>query len=76
MSELTAVDVLRNHQKQCDFDGVEVQVSRQALDETLDKLESLQAENAALRVKLDLFREATCANCGAGPSTPGKEQKG
>ena len=56
MSDLTAVGVLRNFQKQCDFDGVEVQVSRQALDETLDKLESLEKENAALREEVKEWR--------------------
>lgn len=30
-----AIEVLRNHQEQCDFDGVFVKVSRQALDEVL-----------------------------------------
>jgi len=47
-------------------------------DSTVDAkaFEQLKAENAALRDKLDRFRNANCANCGAGPSTPGKEQKG
>jgi hypothetical protein len=40
MSDLKAWDVLRLYQKQCDMDGIEVQVSRQALDETLDALEA------------------------------------
>ena len=51
MSDLQAWDVLRDYQKQCDADGVEVQVSRQAVDETLtalhtafDRIEELEAD--------------------------------
>ena len=41
---MTATEVLRKHQKQCDEEGIEVQVSRQALDEVLDELEKRQAD--------------------------------
>ncbi len=47
--ENTAWWHLRNHQKQCDPEGIEVQVSRQALDETLDAIERKDAEIARLR---------------------------
>jgi hypothetical protein len=56
MSDLQAWDVLRDHQKQCDADGCEVQVSRQAVDETLtalhtafDRIAELEAENERLQ---------------------------
>jgi hypothetical protein len=42
--KLTAADALRKWQKQCDPEGIEVQVSRQALDEVLDALEAKDAE--------------------------------
>ena len=42
--KLTAADALRKWQKQCDPEGIEVQVSRQALDEVLDALEAKDKE--------------------------------
>lgn len=36
-----ALNNLRNNQEQCDFDGVFVKVSRQALDEVLDAFEEI-----------------------------------
>ena len=39
---ITAVDALRKFQKQCDPEGIEVQVSRQALDEVLAEIERLR----------------------------------
>lgn len=39
---MTAQEVLRKYQKQCDSEGIEVQVSRQALDETLDAFARLE----------------------------------
>ncbi len=39
---MNAAEVLRKYQKQCDPEGIEVQVSRQALDEVLDKIERLE----------------------------------
>lgn len=48
MSDLTAQGALRKYQKQLDPEGIEVGVSRQALDETLDLVESLQARIAEL----------------------------
>ena len=39
---MKAIEVLRKYQKQCDPDGMEVQVSRQALDEVLDRIERLE----------------------------------
>jgi NTP pyrophosphatase (non-canonical NTP hydrolase) len=50
MSDLKAWDVLRKYQKQCDEEGIEVQVSRQAVDETLAEIERLTAENERLRL--------------------------
>ena len=44
---------------------------RQALAE----IEKLEAEVERLNGRLDKFRRATCANCGAGPSTQGKAQQ-
>ena len=35
MGKVTAADALRNYQVQCDPEGIEVQVSRQALEEVL-----------------------------------------
>ena len=43
MSDVTALEVLRKRQRQLDFDGVEVGVSRQALDEVLDEIDRLRA---------------------------------
>ena len=40
---------LRKNQKQCDPEGIEVQVSRQALDETLDALEAADKRIDELR---------------------------
>jgi len=40
---ITAVDALRKFQKQCDPEGIEVQVSRQALDEVLAEIERYRA---------------------------------
>jgi hypothetical protein len=45
---MTAIEVLRKYQKQLDPEGIEVGVSRQALDEVLDTIESLQARVAEL----------------------------
>jgi DNA repair exonuclease SbcCD ATPase subunit len=45
---MRAVEVLRKYQKQCDPEGIEVQVSRQALDEVLDEIERLQKQCEAL----------------------------
>lgn len=39
---MTAIEALRTRQRQLDQDGVEVGVSRQALDETLDHIEKLE----------------------------------
>lgn len=39
---MSAYEVLRKYQKQCDPEGIEVQVSRQALDEVLDELRDTQ----------------------------------
>lgn len=39
---MTAVETLRKYQKQCDPEGIEVQVSRQALDEVLDDFERVE----------------------------------
>ena len=50
---MKATDVLRKYQKQCDPDGYEVQVVRQALDEVLDRIAELEAENARLRAALN-----------------------
>ena len=47
--KLTAADTLRKWQKQCDPEGIEVQVSRQALDEVLDALEAKDAEIEGLK---------------------------
>ena len=41
--EMEAQIYLRNNQIQCDSSGVEVKVSRQALDETLDRFEEMDA---------------------------------
>ena len=43
MSYLTAVNVLKNHQKQIDADGNMVGVSRQALDEVLNLVDELDS---------------------------------
>lgn len=42
-----AIDALRNNQRQLDADGVQVGVSRQALEEVLSVLAALQAQAAA-----------------------------
>lgn len=59
---MTAAEVLRKYQKQCDPEGIEVQVSRQALDEVLDHLEKLQAVVDANQDReiLRAFFEAVC----------------
>jgi len=50
------------------------ETSADLMAEVLHVVKNLRAENERLRDRLDKFRRATCANCGAGPSTPGKEQ--
>lgn len=57
MTDETAEGVLRKWQKQLDPEGIEVGVSRQALDEVLDRLEALQAENQRLREALTRLRD-------------------
>jgi len=49
MSDLTAKEHLRNHQRQLDPDGIEVGVSRQALDEVLDQADKIQGLVEALQ---------------------------
>ncbi len=67
MSDLTAVEALRKYQKQCDPEGIEVQVSRQALDEVLDEIERLTAENTD---RFDAWREMRDEfECSKGPLT-------
>ena len=41
-NRMTAEEALRKYQKQCDNYGCEVQVSRQALDEVLDRLDEIR----------------------------------
>ena len=54
MSE--AIEQLKNHQKQLDADGVMVGVSRQALDEVLDRIAELES-------KLDECKQVSTAHC-------------
>jgi chromosome segregation ATPase len=54
--KLTAADALRKWQKQCDPEGIEVQVSRQALDEVLDALEAKDAEIERLETDAENLR--------------------
>lgn len=49
-----AIEHLRNCQRQLDRDGVEVGVSRQALDETLDELEQMRSRIRALEAAVKL----------------------
>jgi hypothetical protein len=56
---MTAIEVLQTYQKQCDPEGVEVQVSRQALDEVLRDYERL---TEALRIAVDDARLLTIHN--------------
>ena len=66
MSDLEgAIRALRDYQRQADEDGVEVTVSRQALDEVLAALAAAEARAAELAMEnktlLHEFRE--CVNC-------------
>jgi len=60
-----AMEQLRNHQQQLDADGCMVGVSRQAIDETLEYVAALEAENAKLLRRLDLCHYYNCepGNC-------------
>ena len=48
-AEHPAVEHLRHHRRQLDADGIQVGVSRQALDETLARLAALETRNDDLR---------------------------
>ena len=50
--EMTARTALRDHQRQIDMDGVEVGVSRQALDEVLGELQQQDATIARLEAAI------------------------
>ena len=63
----TAWDHLRYVQRQLDQDGVEVGVSRQAIDETLTEFDRLTADNERLRAALEkIVRECVWLPVGAG----------
>lgn len=59
----TAIDVLKDHQRQLDPDGIEVGVSRQALDEVIVECNTLRKEVEESSVEGMLQREL---NYGAG----------
>lgn len=50
---MTALEALLKYQKQCDPEGMEVQVSRQALDEVLRDYELQSSECRILREALE-----------------------
>lgn len=52
MMNRAAYDNLRSNQRQLDADGVEVAVSRQALDQVLDSYEAAAAPNAAIMLAI------------------------
>lgn len=58
---MTAIEALKKYQKQLDAEGVEVGVSRQALDEVLHDYEQLQQQlseaNYALEKATDVIEE-------------------
>ena len=54
---MTAIEALKKYQKQLDAEGVEVGVSRQALDEVLHDYEQLQQQLSEANEKLDKARE-------------------
>ena len=65
---VTAMEVLRKYQRQLDPEGIEVGVSRQALDETPAAHDQLQARVDALeeykRAIHHILRHNFCSECG------------
>ena len=62
-------------------DATELELQQQSkIAELEERIETLWGvacrERDEAEAKLDLFRRATCANCGAGPSTPGTTPEG
>jgi len=52
---MKAIEMLRKYQKQCDPDGIEVQVSRQALDEVLDRIELFELKLRRCGIQYDKY---------------------
>lgn len=57
MSDISAQAILRNFQTQLDPEGIEVGVSRQALNEVLQQLSQSQAEVDELKCHVERLRE-------------------